>query len=509
MSEEAYFSPEYFINDGQPPEVGLIKKGYVVPDDDKGYGCYYAVDHDEPISWASCVYPRAKIDTVKDSVLTAEYVLDRMRCFYFEKPAAPYDILNKYGKENWMDYKVANKVDAEDKPTKVYVTIITKAAYVDNDPNDYTPVKALYFLSCKKVSQEGPYNPKESFFSNILGDCGYSDCNNDGGCGGFGGEVVPGKDCRNCPNEPLCGWAWQSRYYCCKKKNISQHSITGATNLRGAGCYSFLVDLSLGAKGTYCLVPRKTPHCEMESVTQTVPDVCFPSNQKFGTPDRAECKAFLDSEISTSVRDVHYRNLCSYYPTLTACSCIHAEDLPEYKELVKWPTFRGQLKGCFWRQCQDSKGAVFVTEEDRPDTCRSINCINWVHLEGLTQNQVDSLNQNVICEINDSEPTDPPDGGTITPTPSPGDSNSNTGSPSNPITNSPVFQDGDTGTTLAAGEGEASWTDMLGENGIYIGIGVVVLLFFIGGGYMVYSAHNEGSTEAKKEETEKVKAKTK
>lgn len=476
MSQQATFSSEYFIEDNLPPDIGLVKRGYVIPNDKDNYGCFYAIKHDEDIgSGGVCAYPRAKINNVKDSVLTAERVLDRMDCYYNRNNMGENKLFSEFGKEKWKKYIISNGLVWGKTPEKVYVTIVTKAAFPGNDPNDLTPVEALYFLSCKGVSREDNYTPKESFFlyHSLNSDCAYSDCNNDGGCHPHSGaKVVEGKDCRKCPGHRLCGLAWQSRYFCCKQTSIKTKEISGLQNLKGRGCYSFLVDLRLGAMGTYCFFPRKTTDCQLEPVSMIKPEVCFPSNQRFGTPDSSDCKRFIDVEISKAERDNQFEKICSHYrdQDLVACSCVNAPYLDEFKELKKLPTFQGQVIGCFWHQCQDTTGAVFVSEDDRPRECNSINCINWIELEGLTQNQIDSLNQNVVCDIDTGgggDDDDDNDNGNVTPV---------------PIVTSrpPVFQDsGD--KTSSSTESPGAWYefDFLGPNTFYIIIGVGSLIAFL------------------------------
>lgn len=391
--------------------------------------------------------------------------------------------------ENWKKYKADNGLDESKKSTKVYVTMVTRAALQGGDPRDFTPAYVFFYLTCQFVSLTGPRDMKSSEFYNSKDkQCGFSDCHRNQSCNGFGGEAT-GHSCRTaeCSGRPLCGWAWESRYECCKKKGIEVK--TTLKNVNPRHCYTFLVDLEVGIKGTYCTIPRVSQFCKIDEVTGVKPTICLPSNQTTGSPDTSECKFFFDVESKTETKDFMYGKICDLYPQLLACSCINAESLPEYKELVKLPQFQGADKRCFWRSCQNTSGPILLREIDKlkDQTCRTIYCGNYINMEGLTQNQLDNLNQNVKCDIND---TDQGSGGNVidrTTPPATGGGDGSGGVPTSPG-----------GDFNFGGDDSNGSTEEASDNTMYLVGGAVVVLALLGGaGFMLYKS-SQGSKKNKK-----------
>lgn len=492
------FQPDLFIQDSFPPEVGLVKKGYVIPNDEGKYGCFYSLKDREPIGLGgNCDFSAAFMDTTKEAVQTAIRVNDRMECVYSNRHDHPNTATMVFSIDNWRDYKEANRAERNQKPTRIYVTVVPNRA-VKGQPENDTPYCALYFLSCKSVSTAKPWEPKESFFWN-QGDgdyCQWSDCNRDISCEGLGSEFIVSDKFSRLKSETGEAFCFVgNRHLCCKRKGIRTQAVPELKNkeVDPTKCYSFVVDTDLGAAASYCMVPLHSDVCEIEQVTQVVPTTCFPSNQQYGSEGQAECSKFLETQITKDQRDLLYTNLCSYYPTLIACSCIRIEDDRDFRELQSHPNLMGAHKGCFWRQCQDTIGAVFVTEDDKQESCETINCSPYVDLEGLSQNIIEGIDQSVICNINkggdgdddsDIDSSGPP---AVT---GPSDSTKTpTGSPAGPS-----FGSGEDILNSAYEEGGS----FLSEYWMYIGAAVVVLIMvFAGIVFMYMSSSSSTATKGK------------
>lgn len=354
------FNEKFWAETGQAPVVGIIQRGVVVPDETRTQGCFYDVQDGELLDSrdSSCGIPNADFATVEKMVITAVNLHTRMEC-YFVSPGLIGGLVTNpadaaVARQNWRDYKTINGLSATNPPPNIYVTIITNGAI--NGTDDLRPNKLIAFVSCAEVTFEpntndGTYEYYESFFVNI---------------GSSNPFLTP--SLRTIPDP--------------------------------AKCFSFVVNIQ-DPYATACMVPLNSPFCKNDPVTLGKVENCFPASQTFQGALQFDCTFWWETELDQGRRDAYITAMAGVYPDLIAFKCTNASLDPSFLKLVQTPQFAGIKKGCFWRYCDNTDLTVLVKSTDSRQECPNNVCINASDLDGITESEVNDLQQNMTCFTDD------------------------------------------------------------------------------------------------------------
>ena len=355
------FNPKFWVNTGQPPVVGIVQRGINIPDEDENKGAFYEVADNEIIDGGdeSCNLPRADFSTVSKMVQTAVNINQRMFCWYVSPGQAGgfgSESDRALARQKWQDYKLLNGLSGNNQATRMYVTIITQGSL--NGSDDPTPVRFVGFLSSKGVTQQsnrsdGKYEYEESFFLCLGSGCTPT--------------ISTGTRVINFPSK----------------------------------CFSFVVEMS-DPKATACMVPLESPFCQLDPVTSELVQDCFPVGQTVQGALQNECTLWWQGELNDGLRDAYNIAMSGAYPDLVAFKCTLAENDPSYRLLITQPLFAATKKGCFWKYCDNTNLRVLVLTTDQRNDCPNNVCINSTDFEEIDQSEINDLQQNMTCFVDDS-----------------------------------------------------------------------------------------------------------
>lgn len=279
----------------------------------------------------------------------------------------------------WRDFKNDNGIDPLSKPTRLFITMCTKKAFVDNNitlpigydsstPDD-TFVWGMTYLSCNRVVSDLDWNPK-------LRRVNYFDSNFQYDIYNFYGSAQVRLDGTD------------------EVVSIAKDSVTGQVE----GVVTMIVDVNLPNYIQMCSIPRNFVDCKPSPVAPfEIPEICFPSNTSGSTTITDGCRFYLNN-ASPGEYDTWVQGVCGLYPETEACTCTNADQLPEFQALQSLPTFAQSRKGCFWQPCKNTDGTIFVLSVDKEADCANNYCINSLDISGdLDEVQLENLKQNLTC----------------------------------------------------------------------------------------------------------------
>ncbi|MCP4484088.1 MAG: hypothetical protein GY823_05935 [Flavobacteriaceae bacterium] len=267
---------------------------------------------------------------------------------------------------NWDNLKSDNNIT--DNPNIIYVTVITKAAGINNK-NDLTPAILLFNLTCQSIISTGLAALRQTSIYN----------NNDS--------------------------------FALDSKIESAVGPLQNGQVDTSKCFSFQIDIRDPIESLFCFLPKTSDICKDDPVTRAKINTCFPAGESGQSQYLDTCTSFLANLDANNKpqKETAFTLMSSYYPNLIANRCTFPDDDPAYQEMEGLASFANQPYSCWWRYCQNSNNTIFIKDVNRKisEKCNVCICINSIDLENIDRSILGDFTQ--ICSVECGGP-DPKDG---------------------------------------------------------------------------------------------------